>query len=171
MRSLSFSLRATALGAALVAASSVAGAQMAVTAAVNPAIAVSSPAGLAFGAVTKPSTTTISFSDPTTGLLEVVGAASAVVTVSFPTTVSFAGPSPAPVYSILSTAVGFKNIAAGTCDRSGVLGVDVTPVSIPGNLGLGGILCYAVGGRLVTTALTANGAFSGTLTITVIYGP
>lgn len=171
MRSLPFTLRASLLGAALVAASSVAGAQMSVTAAVNPAIAITSPAGLDFGAVTKPSVTTVAFNAANTGLIEVVGAASAGVTVTFPTTVTFAGPSPAPVYSILATSVGTKNIASGTCDRAGVVPVNVTAGAFSSSLGLGGILCYAVGGQLTTIAGTANGAFSGTLTITVTYGP
>lgn len=171
MRSDSFSLRAIMLGAALVTASSAASAQMAVTASVNPAIAISSPAGLAFGSVTKPSTTDVAFNGSTTGLIQVIGAASANVTVTFPLTVTFTGPGTAPVYSILSSSVGIKTIASGTCDRSAVTPVDVTAGALISNLGLGGILCYAVGGRLVTTAGTSNGAFSGTLTITVTYGP
>lgn len=171
MRSLPFTLRASLLGAAVVAASSVAGAQMSVTAAVNPAIAITSPAGLDFGAVTKPSVTDVAFNAPTTGLIEVVGAASAGVTVTFPATVTFAGPSPAPVFSFLASSVGTKTIASGSCDRTGVVPVDVTAGAFSSNLGLGGILCYAVGGRLTTIAGTANGAFSGTLTITVTYGP
>ncbi|MBI2795471.1 MAG: hypothetical protein HYX65_02070 [Gemmatimonadetes bacterium] len=171
MRSLPFTLRASLLGAALVAASSVAGAQMAVTAAVNPAISITSPAGLNFGAVTKPSVTDVAFNAATTGLIEVVGAASANVTVTFPLTVTFTGPGTAPVYSILSSSVGTKNIPSGSCDRSGVTPVDVTGGALSTNLGSGGILCYAVGGRLTTTAGTSNGSFSGTLTITVTYGP
>ena len=171
MRTLPFSIRATLLGGALVAASSVAGAQMAVTASVNPAIAVTSIAGLDFGAVIKPTTVIVPFGAINAGLLEVVGAASAGVTVGFPTTVTFTGPSPAPVFTILSSSVGFKNIASGTCDRTSMNVVDVTGVTTPGNLGLGGILCYSVGGRIVTVAGTANGAFTGTLVITVAYGP
>ena len=171
MRSLPFTLRALMLGAALVAVSTVAGAQMSVTAAVNPAIAISSPAGLNFGSVTKPSVTDVAFNAATTGLIQVVGAASAGVTVTFPLTVTFTGPGTAPVYSILSTSVGTKTIPSGSCDRTGVTTVDVTGGSISSNLGSGGILCYAVGGRLTTIAGTSDGAFSGTLTITVTYGP
>ena len=171
MRSTRFTLRATVLGAALVAASSVAGAQMAVVAAVNPAIAITSSAGLDFGAVTKPATTVVAFNAINTGLIDVVGGANANVQVTFPLTVTFAGPSPAPAYSILATSVGTKTIASGSCDRSGVVPVNVTAGTLNTNLGLGGILCYAVGGNLVTLSGTANGSFAGTLTIAVVYGP
>ena len=154
---------------ALAVSGSAARAQLAVTAAVNPALAVTSPAGLDFGAVTKPSVTTIAFNAANTGILQIVGAQNADILVTFPLTVTFNGPGTAPVYAILPSSVGAKTISSGTCDRTGTSGVDVTTGTITPNLGAGGILCYTVGGRLTTTNATTPGAFSGTLVLTVSY--
>jgi hypothetical protein len=144
-------------------------AQMAVTASVNPALAVTSPAGLDFGAVTKPTVTTVAFNAATTGILQVVGASNADIFVTFPLTVSFTGPGTPPAYAILPSSVGAKTISSGTCDRTGTSVVDVTTGTLNPNLGAGGILCYTVGGRLTTTLGTASGVFSGTLVLTVSY--
>ena len=154
---------------ALVASAGAARAQMAVTASVNPALTVSSPAGLDFGAVTKPSITTIAFNAANTGLLQVVGASNADILVTFPTTVTFNGPGTAPTYQILPSSVGTKQLSTGTCDRTGVSLIDVTTGTLTPNLGSGGILCYTVGGKLTTTNATTSGSFNGTLTITVSY--
>ena len=162
--------RVLALAAAALAASAgAARAQMAVTASVNPALTVSSPAGLDFGAVTKPSITTIAFNAANTGLLQVVGASNADILVTFPTTVTFNGPGTAPTYQILPSSVGTKQLSTGTCDRTGVSLIDVTTGTLTPNLGSGGILCYTVGGKLTTTNATTSGSFNGTLTITVSY--
>ncbi len=154
---------------ALVATAGAARAQMAVTASVNPALTVTSPAGLDFGAVTRPSVTTIAYNAPNTGILQVVGAVNADILVTFPLTVTFNGPGTPPTYAILSSSVGTKTISSGTCDRTGVALVDVTTGTLNPNLGSGGILCYAVGGRLTTTTSTSSGSFSGTLVLTVSY--
>lgn len=164
------STRVLALAAvALAASAGAARAQMAVTASVNPALTVSSPAGLDFGAVTKPSITTIAFNAANTGLLQVVGASNADILVTFPTTVTFNGPGTAPTYQILPSSVGTKQLSTGTCDRTGVSLIDVTTGTLTPNLGSGGILCYTVGGKLTTTNATTSGSFNGTLTITVSY--
>lgn len=164
------STRALAIVAvALVASAGSARAQLAVTASVNPALTVTSPAGLDFGAVTKPSVTTIAFNASNTGILQVVGASSADIFVTFPLTVTFTGPGTAPAYAILSSSVGTKTITSGTCDRTGLSVVDVTTGTLNPNMGSGGILCYAVGGRLTTTAGTSAGVFNGTLVINVAY--
>ena len=164
------STRVLALAAvALAASAGAARAQMAVTASVNPALTVSSPAGLDFGAVTKPSITTIAFNAANTGLLQVVGASNADILVTFPTTVTFNGPGTAPTYQILPSSVGTKQLSTGTCDRTGVSLIDVTTGTLTTNLGSGGILCYTVGGKLTTTNATTSGSFNGTLTITVSY--
>lgn len=154
---------------ALVAGTGTARGQLAVTASVNPALAVTSPAGLDFGAVTKPSVTTIAFNAANTGILQVVGAQNADILVTFPLSVTFNGPGTPPVYAILPSSVGAKVISSGTCDRTGVSGVDVTTGTLTPNLGSGGILCYTVGGRLTTTNATTSGVFSGTLVLTVSY--
>ncbi|MBI3789848.1 MAG: hypothetical protein HY275_03115 [Gemmatimonadetes bacterium] len=113
--------------------------------------------------------TTIAFNAANTGVLQVVGASNADIFVTFPLTVTFNGPGTPPVYAILPTSVGTKTISSGLCDRTGVSSVDVTTGTLNPNLGSGGILCYAVGGRLTTTASTSPGAFSGTLVLTVSY--
>ena len=172
MSRMSHGIRAMALGAVgVLAVTSVARAQMTISALVSPAIAVSSPAGLNFGSVTRPSVTDVAFASPTTGILEVVGAASASVQVNFLTGVVLSGGATPPTYAILPTSVGTKTIASGTCDRSGVANVDVTGGVVTTNLGLGGILCYTVGGRLTAVAGTTPGSYTGTLSITVVYGP
>jgi hypothetical protein len=170
MSRMSQSVRAMALGAvALFAVTSVARAQMTVHAVVSPAIAVSSPAGLDFGAVTRPSTTDIIFSAPTTGIIQVDGAVSASVLVTFQTSVVLSGGAVPPTYTVLPASVGTKTILSGTCDRTGVANVDVTVGTITSNLGPGGTLCYTVGGRLVAVAGTTPGSYSGTLAVTVTY--
>ena len=170
MVGLNRSTRALALAAIVMAATAgVASAQLAVTASVNPALTVSSPAGLDFGAVTKPSVTTVAFNAANTGILQVAGASNADILVTFPLTVTFNGPGTAPVYAILASSVGTKTIGTGTCDRTGVSLVDVTTGTLAPNLGAGGILCYSVGGRLTTTTATSSGVFNGTLTIVVSY--
>ena len=82
---------------------------------------------------------------------------------------TFNGAGTHPVYDILPSSVGTKTIASGTCDRTALAAVDVTVGTLTPNTGSGGILCFAVGGRLTTTASTSAGAFSGTLVLTVAY--
>lgn len=172
MSRMSYSIRALALGTvSMLAVTSMARAQMTISAVVSPAIAVSSPFGLNFGAVTRPSVTNITFSNPSTGVLEIVGATSADVQVTFPTSVVLTGGAIPPTYVVLATSVGTKTIASGTCDRSGVASVDATAGTLHTNLGSGGILCYTVGGQLTAVAGTTAAAYSGTLSITVVYGP
>ena len=172
MSRMSLSIRAMALGAVgLLAVTSVARAQMTISAVVSPAIAVSSPFGLNFGAVTRPSVTNVTFSNPSTGVLEIVGANSADVQVTFPVSVVLSGGAIPPTYAVLATSVGTKTIASGSCDRSGVAGVDATAGTLHTNLGAGGILCYTVGGQLTALVATSPGTYTGTLSVTVVYGP